>query len=45
MKHKKKKTVEKATCYFYAQEKIRLFVQTVAHFGFTKQSQQNNLAG
>lgn len=41
----KKKRVEKATCYFYGQEKIRLFVQSVAHFGFTKPSQQNSLAG
>lgn len=39
------KTVEKATCYFYAQEKIRLFIQTVVHFGFTKQSQHDGLAG
>lgn len=39
------KIVEKVTCCFYAQEKIRLFIQTVAHFGFTKQSQKNGLAG
>lgn len=32
------KIVDKATCYFYGQEKIRPFIQTLAHFGFTKQS-------